>query len=140
MKIKDLMTTAVTWIRPNTSVTQIANLMRQENIGALPVCTDRGELLGIVTDRDIVIRSLPEGSNKKTAEDIMTKHPVFVHPDMNTHQAALLFAKYQVRRLPVIEGKKLIGMVSLGDLAKKTLYIDEAGDALSAISKPSTLN
>lgn len=140
MKVRELMTTAVTWARPNTSVKQIAKLMKQENIGAVPVCTDRGELLGIVTDRDIVIRSLSEESGKAEAQEIMTKNPINVHPDMNTHQAALLFARYQVRRLPVVESGKLIGMLTLADLARKTLYIDEAGDALSAISKPSTLN
>ncbi|WP_130863968.1 CBS domain-containing protein [Bacilliculturomica massiliensis] len=140
MKVRDLMTTAVTWARPNTSIRQIAKLMRQENIGAVPVCSDRGELLGIVTDRDIVIRSLSGEEDKAEAQDIMTKHPVSVHPDMNTHQAALLFARYQVRRLPVVESGKLTGMLTLADLARKTLYIDEAGDALSAISRPSTLN
>lgn len=140
MKVKDLMTTAVTWARPNTSVQQIATLMRQENIGAIPVCNDRGEILGIVTDRDIVIRSMTAGEEKKEAKDIMTKNPVSVHPDMNTHQAALLFARHQVRRLPVAESGKLVGMLTLADLARKTLYIDEAGDALSAISRPSTLS
>lgn len=140
MKVRELMTAAVTWARPNTSIKQIAKLMRQENIGALPVCTDRGEILGIVTDRDIVIRSLSADNANTEAQQIMTKAPVSVHPDMNTHQAALLFARHQVRRLPVVESGKLVGMLTLADLARKTLYIDEAGDALSAISRPSTLS
>lgn len=140
MKIRELMTTAVTCARPNTSLAQLARLMKQENIGSIPVCSDRGELLGIVTDRDIVVRALPADGKKVTAQDIMTKHPVSAHPDMNTHQAALLFARQQVRRLPVVDSGKLVGMLSLCDLARKTVYIDEAGDALSAISRPSTLN
>lgn len=140
MKIRELMTTAVTWARPGTSLTQLAALMKQENIGCIPVCSDRGELLGVVTDRDIVVRGLSPDGRALSAQDIMTKRPVSVHPDMDTHQAALLFARQQVRRLPVVESGKLVGILSLGDLAKKTFYIDEAGDALSAISKPSTLS
>lgn len=140
MQVKDLMTRAVTWARPDTSIKQIARLMRQENIGSVPVCTDRGEILGIVTDRDIVVRSLSLDEEKAKAKDIMTKSPISVHPDMNTHQAALLFAKHQVRRLPVVESNRLVGVLALADVARKNIYIDEAGDALSAISKPSTLS
>ncbi len=140
MKVKDLMCTSVTWVRPNTTVTQIARQMKQENVGAVPVCSDRGEPLGIVTDRDIVLRVLPEGSAEKTAQDVMTRNLIYAHPEMNIHEAALLFARYQVRRLPVVEAGRMVGILSLGDLAKKTLYIDEAGDALCAISKPSRLN
>lgn len=69
-----------------------------------------------------------------TAADIMTTNPVVVSPNANIHDAALLFASHKVRRLPVTEASKVVGMLSLGDIAVKPIYIDEAGDALSAIS------
>jgi CBS domain-containing protein len=140
MRVKDLMSTSVTCVRPNTSIVQVAKQMKQENVGAIPVCNDRGEVLGIVTDRDIVIRSVSENGEKKTAKDVMTANLIYADPNMDIHHAALLFAKYQVRRMPVTENNKLVGILSMADIARKPIYVDEAGDALSAISKPSTLN
>ena len=64
----------------------------------------------------------------------MTNDPVTVSPDMSIHDAALLFSSHQIRRLPVVEASKIVGILSLGDIASKPVFIDEAGDALSAIS------
>lgn len=137
MKVKDLMSTNISCVRESTMISQIANHMKSDNIGSLPVCDDAGHLKGILTDRDLVLRVL--GNSKTdiseiTAKDIMTINPITVHPNMNIHDAALLFASYQIRRLPVMEASKIVGMLSLGDIASKPVYIDEAGDALSAIS------
>ena len=140
MRVKELMTTSVTCVRPETSIEQVAKQMKQENIGSIPVCNDRGEAMGIITDRDIVIRSVSSEKGPKTANDIMTKNIVSADPNMDAHQAALLMAKYQVRRLPVLENNKIIGMLAMADIARKQIYVDEAGDALSAISKQSTLS
>lgn len=140
MRVKDLMATSVTSVRPETSIEQVARQMKQENIGAVPVCNDRGEILGIITDRDIVIRSVSNQNGPQYAKDIMTKNIVAADPNMDTHQAALLMAKYQVRRLPVLENNQIVGMLAMADIARKPIYVDEAGDALSAISKQSTLN
>lgn len=140
MHVKDLMTTSVTCVRPETSIEQVAKQMKQENIGSIPVCNDRGEAMGIITDRDIVIRSVSSDKGPKTAQDIMTKNIVSADPNMDAHQAALLMAKYQVRRLPVMENNKIVGMLAMADIARKQIYVDEAGDALSAISKQSTLS
>ena len=140
MRVKDLMSTTVTCVRPETSIEQVAKQMKQENIGSIPVCNDRGEALGIITDRDIVVRSVSNSNEQKSAKDIMTKNLIFAEANMNTHEAALLMAKYQVRRLPVLENNKIIGMLAMADIARKPIYVDEAGDALSAISKQSTLN
>ena len=140
MRVKDLMTTSVSCVRPETSLVQVARQMKQENVGAIPVCNDKGEVLGIVTDRDIVIRSVATDRESLAARDIMTTSLAFAGPEMNTHDAVLLLSKYQVRRLPVVSNNKLVGILSIGDIARKTTYIDEAGDALSAISKPANLN
>ena len=146
MKVKELMSTNITCVDENATVVQIANHMRRNNIGSVPVCDDAGYIKGIVTDRDLVIRIVARIQSKAfdsdsldtlkniKAKDIMTKDPITTSPDHNIHEAALLFASHKIRRLPVTEASKLIGMLSLGDIAVKPVYIDEAGDALSSIS------
>lgn len=134
MKVKDIMTTNITCIREDTPVPQIALQMRKDDIGCIPVCDEKNNLRGIVTDRDIVLRAVSKNRDDLTSKDIMTADPISVTPEMNIHDAALLFSAYRIRRLPVVESSRLIGMLSLGDLASKPVYIDEAGDALSAIS------
>lgn len=141
MLVKDLMATGISCVKPEASLFQVAKQMKQEDVGSIPVCNDRGEVLGIITDRDIVIRAFADGSGQAaSARDIMSSNMIFASPDMNTHDAALLFSRNQVRRLPVVVNGKLVGMLSLADLARKRLYVDEAGDALSAISKPGGLS
>ena len=146
MKVKDLMSTNITCVDENATVGQIASHMRRNNVGSIPVCDDAGYIKGIVTDRDLVVRTIAKiqlgtsrSDNSDTlknikAKDIMTKDPVTTSPDQNIHEAALLFASHKIRRLPVTEASKLIGMLSLGDIAVRPVYIDEAGDALSSIS------
>lgn len=137
MMVKDFMSTNISCVTENTPVALIAQQMRRENVGSLPVCSQQGQLRGIVTDRDLVLRALTKevtALSSLTAKDIMTLSPVSVSPDMNSHDAALLFSTYGIRRLPVTENEKLVGMLSLGDLASRPVSIDEAGDALSAIS------
>ena len=114
--------------------------MYQENVGSIPICNDRGEILGIVTDRDIVLRGMQSPLTNQTAESIMTKNIISTSPNMSTYDAALLMSKNQIRRLPVVESGKLIGMFTLADIARKKMYVDEAGDALSAISKINSLS
>lgn len=140
MKVRDLMTHSVSCVRPETSLAQVARQMRQEDVGAIPVCDDRGQILGIVTDRDIVIRSVSNGGMPSTAKDIMSRDIISIAPSSNTHEAALLMAKNQVRRLPVVEGGRLVGVLAISDIARKNLYVDEAGDALSAISRTAPMN
>lgn len=140
MKVRELMSTSIISARPDMSISEIAKKMRQADVGAIPVCDDRGRVLGIITDRDIVIRALTNDEHPDTAREIMTMDPVYATPNMNTHQAAILMAKHQVRRLPVIENDRLIGLLSMADIARKRIYVDEAGDALSAISKPGTFH
>ena len=138
MQVQDLMTTGISCVEEKAPLSQIARQMRQEDVGVIPVCNDKGEVLGIVTDRDLVIRALArEGDGKPSAElkagDIMSTGLVCASPEMNTHHAALLLAKYQVRRLPVTKNGRLVGMLSMADIARRPVFIDEAGDALSSI-------
>ncbi|MDO4745500.1 MAG: CBS domain-containing protein [Bacillota bacterium] len=152
MKVKELMSTNIACIREDTPVGLIAMKMRKDDIGCIPVCSDAGHVKGVVTDRDLVLRVLAKtvtvgdsgdlediDGNMLTASDIMSKDPVTVSPDQNIHDAALLFSAYKIRRLPVTEASRIVGMLSLGDVAAKPVYIDEAGDALSAISIAASL-
>lgn len=136
MKVKELMSTDIMCIKENTSIVQIARCMKAADIGIIPVCDDAGHLKGIVTDRDLVLRALASDHSidRLAAADIMSTAPTTVSPEMSVHEAALIFAGKKVRRLPVTESSKLVGILSLGDLAVKPVLIDEAGDALSAIS------
>lgn len=136
MKVKELMSTNITCACETTPALHLAAQMKRNNIGSVPVCDDAGHIKGIVTDRDLVLRALGKDASIEeiTAGDIMTLNPVTVSPESGIHEAALLFSAYQIRRLPVMEASRIVGMLSLGDIASKPVYIDEAGDALSAIS------
>lgn len=147
MKVKELMSTNITCVSESTSAEQIAGHMKKSDVGCIPVCDDAGHIKGIVTDRDLVLRHLARLADHDsssidndsltvpaTAGDIMTLNPVTVSPEQNIHDAALLFSAHKIRRLPVTEASRVVGMLSLGDVAVKPVYIDEAGDALSSIS------
>ena len=135
MLVKDLMTTGISCVKEDASLSQIAKQMKQEDVGLIPVCNDKGEVLGVVTDRDLVLRAMARDrkDGELKAQDVMSTNIISASPEMNTHHAALLLAKYQVRRLPVAQNGKLVGMLSMADIARRTVYIDEAGDALASI-------
>ena len=139
MQVKELMTKDVTKVNANSSVSEIAKDMKSLNVGSIPVCDDNNNVVGIVTDRDIVLRDVASGDHhhNSTAQNVMSSHLVTVTPDTDVHEAANIMAKNQIRRLPVVENGKLVGMLSIGDLATKNIYVNEAGDALSSISTPS---
>jgi CBS domain-containing protein len=121
MKIRDVMTTDVESAELDTTIEQIATMMRDGDVGAIPVLDD-GELCGILTDRDIVVRCIAEGNDpsETTVEDILSDNLKTISPNQDTEQAARLMAELQVRRLPVVEKGQLVGMVSIGDLAVKS--------------------
>ena len=136
MKVKDMMTRQVIRIRPEESVAVAARTLTHYNIGMLPVCNAEGELCGVVTDRDIVVRCLAaERPAAHTAVgDIMTGNVHCAQPEMDAGAAAHLMGRQQVRRLPVVENGSLCGMVSLGDLANNSESAYDATDALTEIT------
>ena len=137
MTVQELMNPKVITIEPSASATLAARLLSRYNIGSLPVCTADKRLRGIVTDRDIVLRCVaPEEDPAQTpVRDIMSRAPATLSPTQDVHAAALSMAAHQVRRMPVVENSKLVGIVSLGDLAKSRRYDMEAAQALSEISE-----
>jgi CBS domain-containing protein len=109
--------------------------MRDEDAGAVPV-VDNGRAIGIVTDRDIVVRVVAEGGQlNRPVRDIVTNSLVSVTPDTSTREAAQLMSDHQIRRLPVVEDDRLVGIVSIGDLAVKEGKDSRVGDALQHISE-----
>ena len=118
MKVKTAMHKGVTWVEPTTSIEQLARLMREHDIGAIPI-GENDRLVGMVTDRDVVCRCIAAGLDPKTttARDVMTEGIIFCIDKQELDDAARIMETKKVRRLPVINGKKrMIGMLSLGDV------------------------
>ncbi|WP_059170020.1 CBS domain-containing protein [Bacillus sp. FJAT-27445] len=134
-KVGDIMTENVETCSILDNMYEVAVKMKGLNVGAIPVIDDE-KLVGIITDRDIVIRGTAEKHPGSTrVEDIMTEKLYTISPDATTEEAARIMAEHQIRRLPVVEGDKLLGIVSLGDFAVREKTDDQAKGALSEISE-----
>ncbi|MDD7220792.1 MAG: CBS domain-containing protein [Oscillospiraceae bacterium] len=136
MRVRDLMSKSVVTIAPEESAALAARLLSRHELGALPVCAADGTLVGIVTDRDIVTRCVAAGEEpgRVPVRDIMSPAPSVITPETPISDAARLMAQRQVRRLPVVEQGHVVGMLSLGDLARSRRTDTEAAAALSDIS------
>ena len=136
MYIKDMMTRRAVSVAPDEPITAAARLLKRDNIGSVPVCDSKGQLQGIITDRDIVLRCVAAGvdPDKTLIRDVMTNGVFTVSPTDTVESAAALMGKAQVRRLPVCENGTLVGMLSLGDLACSGACNMEASAALTEIS------
>lgn len=132
------MTTNVTYVEPNASILDTAKLMQQHNVGSIPVC-DKGSVVGMVTDRDIVVRNIAIGKNPQQTpvSDIMTTGVTSVSPDMEMSQVTKMMADSQIRRVPVVDQNNLVGIVALGDVATDAKFDTEVADTLTEISRPS---
>lgn len=136
--LRQVMTNDIVSCSPDQTLKDAAGLMSSHNIGSIPVI-DNGKLEGIITDRDITLRSAARGKDddKVTVAECMTSNNLISGtPDMDVHEAARLMSEKQIRRLPIVENNRVVGIVSLGDLATENQYQDEAGKALSGISTP----
>jgi CBS domain-containing protein len=134
MNIREVMTPNPQCVSPSDSIQNAARIMRDCDTGAVPV-VDNGRPVGIVTDRDIVVRVVADGGQlNRPVRDIVSSNIVCASPDMSTHEAAHLMSEHQVRRLPVVENERLVGIVSIGDLAVKEAKDKRVGDTLEHIS------
>lgn len=138
-QLRSIMTSDVFTVKDSQTIQEAAALMSEHNIGAIPVVNNNGEMVGIVTDRDITLRATAQGEASQTrVSEVMTAQEIVKGtPDMDIHQAAQLMAEQQIRRLPVVENGQIVGMVSLGDLAVNNQFDQDAEQALSSISTPS---
>ena len=136
MEVRDLMNPRVVSIEPTSSAALAARLISRHNVGALPVCSQDRRLRGVVTDRDIVLRCVAaeEDPAQTMVRDIMTRNCATVSPGDDCREASRVMAVQQVRRLPVVEGGRVVGILALSDLARCGQYDMEAAQALSEIS------
>jgi CBS domain-containing protein len=137
--LKEIMTRDVEVIHPNATLEEAAGKMDALNVGPLPVC-DGDRLIGVLTDRDITVRSTAAGEDPKSTRvrDVMTGEVVYCFEDQDVHEAARLMDEKQIRRLVILNrAKKLVGIVSLGDLAVETGDDRLSGDVLEGVSTPS---
>ncbi len=141
MKLSEIMTREVAILQPDDSLQFAAKKMRDLNIGFLPVC-DGEDLIGVISDRDIIIRALAEGMDVSImlGRDMMTTPAIYCFDDQDVSEAAQIMEENQIRRLVVIsrEDNRLVGIVSLGDLAR-TEPVDRSGKVLQKVSAPNGL-
>jgi CBS domain-containing protein len=140
--VRHAMTEAPHTLGPDMNAFDAAGLMRQYDVGIIPV-VDGGKFVGVVTDRDLALRVLADRQNPQDVRlgDIVTKSPVTVTPDTKLSDARDLMAEHKIRRLPVVKGDQLVGIVSMGDIAVHDASKRAVGDALSDVSEsPSTLD
>jgi len=139
MLVKDVMTARVECAHPDTTLREAARTMKKLDVGTLPVCGPDDRLAGIISDRDITIRAVADGLDPSTARvgDSMTPGIIYCFEDQDVSDAAHMMEQNQVRRLVVLNrDKRLVGIVSLGDLAVDTGDEQLAGHTLEAISEP----
>ncbi|HIW93764.1 MAG TPA: CBS domain-containing protein [Candidatus Flavonifractor merdipullorum] len=137
MRVRELMSDQVVSVTPGESAALAARLLDRREVGALPVCGADGRLQGIVTDRDIVLRCVAAGRDPAhtPVSQIMSRNCAWVTPGAETTDAAQVMGAAQVRRLPVVERGKVVGMLSLGDLVCSHSCDAAAGAALLHISR-----
>ncbi len=136
MQVKDIMSTDVATVQANDTIEQAAKLMEMHNVGSIPV-TDRDHVVGIITDRDIALRSVARGQDgRQHVRDVMSVNPVVGSPDMDVHDAAGLMSRRKIRRLPIVQNNALVGIVALGDISVEPTLQDNAEEALKNISQP----
>ena len=138
MKVRELMTKQPTTVEPDATLGEVATLMKQEDCGSLPV-VQGGRLVGIVTDRDIVVRGIAAGVDPKTqrVSKVMSSDPVTVGPDDDVTAAEKKMSDRQIRRLPVVEGGKLVGIIVTAQIARAGNE-RKLGETIKEISEPTS--
>lgn len=137
MEIRDIMTKNVDLVSPATTLAEAARIMRDDDVGAIPVA-DNDRLVGMLTDRDIVVRAIAEKRDPGRTEvrDAMSQKVLYCFDDQPVEDVAKNMGDKQIRRLPVVtRDKRLVGIVSLGDLSTSG-SAEQAGEALEHISEP----
>ena len=134
--VQEIMTRNVEYCTQEDNIYEAALKMKQDDVGMIPVLDSNQSLIGVITDRDIVIRCVAEKRpNSTKITDVISTHLVTGTQDMSIDDIEDLMASEQIRRIPIVENNKLVGVVSLGDLAVRKETDSKAGAALSSISE-----
>jgi len=136
MKVRELMTKQPTTVGPGATLGEVATLMKQDDCGSIPV-VEGGRLVGIITDRDIVVRGIAAGVDPKTqrVSKVMSSDPVTVGPEDDITDAEKKMADRQIRRLPVVDGGKLVGIIVTAQIARAGNE-RKVGETIKGISEP----
>jgi len=121
MKIKDCMENNVWYLKPENTIQECAKLMSEKHIGCVPVCDDSNSIVGLVTDRDVILRCIACDKDCKTTKisEIMTTDICYCNSDVEIEEAKKIMSDNQIRRVPVVNNEnKIVGIITLGDLAK----------------------
>jgi CBS domain-containing protein len=138
MKVREIITPGAQCTNPDATLMEAASNMKSLDIGMLPIC-DNERIVGAITDRDIAVRAVAQGLDPQTAKvrDVMSEKIVYCFDDQEIEDAAQIMEKMQVRRLPVLNhDKRLVGIVSLGDIATRSHQDSLAGHTLAAVAAP----
>ena len=119
MKVKECMCTQISCVNPETNLTDVAKLMKNQHVGCLPICDTNKQIVGLVTDRDLVLRGIAcnKDANTTPVSDIMTTKIYTVTPNENVENATKTMCDCQVKRIPVVENNQMVGILTLGDIA-----------------------
>jgi CBS domain-containing protein len=133
--VRDIMTPGAECASVNETLVDAARKMRDLDVGALPICGDDNRLAGMLSDRDIVVRAIADGKDAGSVRvgDLADGKPITIGADDSIEEALATMSKHGVRRLPVIDGHDLVGIVSQADIARN-LPDDKIGDLVEAIS------
>lgn len=134
---REIMTRSIKTVRRDSSLREVAQLMKDEDCGVVPIVDDKGILVGLVTDRDLVIRAFTGGKtpDQLRAGDVMTDDVECVHPEESIHSVIEMMGKRQIRRVPVVErDDRVVGIISMGDIANRADYDEELQEALDRVS------
>lgn len=136
--IRDVMTPNPATVSDKDSIRDVARIMKDEDTGVVPVCDSGKKIIGLVTDRDIVVRLIADGKDPMNARvnDVMTKSIRKVHENATVDDVLTLMSNSEIRRVPVVNrNDELVGIVSIGDISIETKERDKVGDALNEISE-----
>jgi signal-transduction protein with cAMP-binding, CBS, and nucleotidyltransferase domain len=135
-KVRETMTARPRAVRPDAAIQEAARIMEVEDVGSLPVIDADGHLLGIVTDRDIAIRAVAKGLESQTSvAEVASRDPVTIGPEDDLDEAMSRMTEHQLRRLPVVQGDVLVGMLAQADLAREAGE-KEVGEVIQIVSEP----
>lgn len=136
MQVQEIMTREVRTVAPSDSIQKAAQIMKTVDCGSVPV-TEGSRVVGILTDRDIVVTAVASGEDAHCpVQQCMSDTVVTIEADRDAQAAADLMADHQIRRLPVVQQGKLVGILAIADLARQHIFVSESGQALSEISEP----